>query len=85
MSQNGVYLSAGECVGPLSAEAAAGLGLSPGIAVGSGVIDAYAGWIGTVGAKADLGLADPGVLLAGVWVMGLSTFFYFSVWMLTFK
>lgn len=58
MPQNGVYLSAGECVGPLSAEAAAGLGLSPGIAVGSGVIDAYAGWIGTVGAKADLGLAD---------------------------
>jgi FGGY-family pentulose kinase len=26
-----------------------------GIAVGSGVIDAYAGWIGTVGAKVDLG------------------------------
>ncbi|KAL4967848.1 FGGY-family carbohydrate kinase [Aspergillus stella-maris] len=56
--KNGVYLSAGECMGPLGGKAAAELGLSPGIAVGSGVIDAYAGWIGTVGAKADLGLPD---------------------------
>ena len=30
------------------------MGLSKGIAVGSGVIDAYAGWIGTVGAKVNL-------------------------------
>jgi len=30
------------------------MGLQPGIAVGSGVIDAYAGWIGTVGAKVKL-------------------------------
>lgn len=30
------------------------MGLPPGIAVGSGVIDAYAGWIGTVGAKVNL-------------------------------
>jgi FGGY-family pentulose kinase len=30
------------------------MGLSPGIAIGSGVIDAYAGWIGTVGAKVKL-------------------------------
>jgi nuclear pore complex protein Nup93 len=29
------------------------LGIPVGIAVGSGVIDAYAGWIGTVGAKVD--------------------------------
>lgn len=43
-------------MGPLGEKAAAELGLSPGIAVGSGVIDAYAGWIGTVGAKVDLGL-----------------------------
>lgn len=31
------------------------MGLPAGIAVGSGVIDAYAGWIGTVGAKVQLG------------------------------
>lgn len=31
------------------------LGLPAGIAIGSGVIDAYAGWIGTVGAKVKLG------------------------------
>lgn len=30
------------------------MGLCAGTAVGSGVIDAYAGWIGTVGAKVDL-------------------------------
>ncbi|KXJ96986.1 Nup93/Nic96-domain-containing protein [Microdochium bolleyi] len=50
---NGKYLSAGELVGPLSEKAAAQLGLPAGIAVGSGVIDAYAGWVGTVGAKVD--------------------------------
>lgn len=54
-SQNGTYLSAGELVGTLSEEAAEQLGLPAGIAVGSGVIDAYAGWIGTVGAKVNLG------------------------------
>jgi FGGY-family pentulose kinase len=52
--KNGQYLSAGEVVGRLSEKAGRDLGLPPGIAVGSGVIDAYAGWIGTVGAKADL-------------------------------
>ena len=31
------------------------MGLPAGIAVGSGVIDAYAGWVGTVGAKVALG------------------------------
>ncbi|GJN74137.1 hypothetical protein PLICBS_008226 [Purpureocillium lilacinum] len=53
--QNGSYFSAGESVGTLSRQAAYQLGLPMGIAVGSGVIDAYAGWIGTVGAKVDLG------------------------------
>jgi len=42
-------------VGYLSEKAGSDLGLPAGVAVGSGVIDAYAGWIGTVGAKADLG------------------------------
>ncbi|KAJ5096245.1 hypothetical protein NUU61_005601 [Penicillium alfredii] len=52
---NGDYLSAGELVGILCDKAAAELGLPAGIAIGSGVIDAYAGWIGTVGCKVDLG------------------------------
>ncbi|KAH8690976.1 putative FGGY-family carbohydrate kinase [Talaromyces proteolyticus] len=51
---NGEYLSAGELVGTLCEKAAADLGLPSGIAIGSGVIDAYAGWIGTVGAKVNL-------------------------------
>ncbi|KAI0025755.1 Nup93/Nic96-domain-containing protein [Xylariomycetidae sp. FL0641] len=57
---NGNYLSAGEVVGHLSEKAGKQLGLPAGIAVGSGVIDAYAGWIGTVGAKVDTeyGYAD---------------------------
>lgn len=54
LKQNGEYLSAGELVGHLCEKAAADLGLPSGIAVGSGVIDAYAGWIGTVGAKVNL-------------------------------
>ncbi|MCJ1334941.1 hypothetical protein MMC09_000207 [Bachmanniomyces sp. S44760] len=52
---NGKYLSAGELVGTLSEKAAGELGLPAGIAIGSGVIDAYAGWVGTVGAKVKLG------------------------------
>ncbi|XXG97139.1 hypothetical protein Hte_003434 [Hypoxylon texense] len=50
---NGSYFSAGELVGYLSENASKQLGLQAGIAVGSGVIDAYAGWVGTVGAKVD--------------------------------
>lgn len=47
-------MSAGELVGGLSEKAARELGLPAGVAIGSGVIDAYAGWIGTVGAKVKL-------------------------------
>jgi ribulose kinase len=47
-------MTAGELVGTLSERAAKDFGLPPGVAVGSGVIDAYAGWVGSVGAKADL-------------------------------
>ncbi len=47
-------------MGPLSEKAGKELGLPAGIAVGSGVIDAYAGWIGTVGAKVDLAGASTG-------------------------
>ena len=42
-------------MGTLSEKASSELGLPAGIAVGSGVIDAYAGWVGTVGAKVNLG------------------------------
>lgn len=47
-------MNAGDLAGTLSEKAASELGLLPGIAIGSGVIDAYAGWIGTVGAKVDM-------------------------------
>ena len=56
--QNGKCLSAGELIGPLTEKAAAQLGLPAGIPVGSGVIDAYAGWIGTVGAKHELSIDE---------------------------
>ena len=42
----------------MSAKAAEQLGLPAGTAVGSGVIDAYAGWVGTVGAKVSLGSSE---------------------------
>ncbi|EWC44763.1 putative sugar kinase [Drechslerella stenobrocha 248] len=52
--ENGTILSAGELVGGLCKEAAEQLGLVEGTKIGSGVIDAYAGWVGTVGAKIEL-------------------------------
>ena len=51
--KNGLVLTGGLPVGKgLNAQAAQEFGLCEGTAVGSSVIDAYAGWIGTVAAKA---------------------------------
>ncbi|PWN19259.1 Pentulose kinase [Microstroma glucosiphilum] len=51
--KNGLILTAGQPVGAgLTDQAAEELGLLPGTAVGSGLIDAYAGWVGTVAAPA---------------------------------
>lgn len=52
--KNGTFLSAGDTVGKLTAKSAEDLGLTTECVVGSGVIDAYAGWIGTVAGKVDL-------------------------------
>jgi len=51
---NNKFYTAGEKIGTLSQKAANDLGLPTTVAVGSSVIDAYAGWIGTVGAKVKL-------------------------------
>ncbi|KAK7416848.1 nuclear pore complex subunit [Neonectria punicea] len=51
----GPFQSAGEPIGPLFEKAGRDLGLPSGIAVGVGVTDAYAGWIGTVGANVNPG------------------------------
>lgn len=63
--QNGTMLSAGQLVGTLCEKAAVDLGLVSGIKIGSGVIDAYAGWIGTVGAKVNLNGVDDKALSGG--------------------
>ncbi|AOA62838.1 Putative kinase [Komagataella phaffii CBS 7435] len=56
--KNGKYLSAGDSVGPLSADAAEQLGLTTACWVASGVIDCYAGWVGTIAAKTEIPLPD---------------------------
>lgn len=51
--RNGIVLTAGQPVGEgLSERAAKEFGLEPGTPVGSALIDAYAGWVGTVAAPA---------------------------------
>ncbi|KAK0544139.1 hypothetical protein OC846_005617 [Tilletia horrida] len=52
--KNGIVLTAGQPIGDgLTARAAKELGLVEGTPVGSGLIDAYAGWVGTVAAPAE--------------------------------
>ncbi|KIO19895.1 hypothetical protein M407DRAFT_221921 [Tulasnella calospora MUT 4182] len=56
---NGIVLTAGLPVGRgLTKDAASDLGLMEGTPVGSGVIDAYAGWIGTIAARYRAGEAE---------------------------
>lgn len=56
---SGLVLTAGQPVGKgLCAASAAQLGLLPGTPVGSAVIDAYAGWVGTVAAPME-GAGEP--------------------------
>ncbi|SCU87279.1 LAFA_0E05776g1_1 [Lachancea sp. 'fantastica'] len=50
------FLSAGEFIGAIDESVAEELGLSNHCVVGSGVIDAYAGWVGTVAARTDVSL-----------------------------
>lgn len=50
------FLSAGEFVGAIDPAVAEELGLSNHCVVGSGVIDAYAGWVGTVAARTDVSI-----------------------------
>ncbi|RCK58877.1 hypothetical protein Cantr_07291 [Candida viswanathii] len=52
--KNGKYLTAGDVVGNLTEKSAQELGLTTDCIVGSPVIDAYAGWVGTVAAKAEV-------------------------------
>lgn len=57
--KGGIVLTAGQPVGNgLNAKAANDFGLNEGTAVGSGLIDAYAGWVGTIAAKAANGPKD---------------------------
>jgi len=52
--KNGLIMTAGQPVGRgLTRRAAQDLGLVEGTPVGSAVIDAYAGWVGTIAAKSD--------------------------------
>ena len=55
---NGKYLTTGETIGPLNAKSAKMLGLTTDCYVGSGVIDAYSGWIGTVAASTNLPIPE---------------------------
>ncbi|SMN21106.1 similar to Saccharomyces cerevisiae YDR109C Putative kinase [Maudiozyma saulgeensis] len=51
---NSKYLSAGDYIAPLCKSSSQELGLTTECIVGSGIIDAYAGWVGTVAAVSEL-------------------------------
>ncbi|ODV78375.1 Pentulose kinase [Suhomyces tanzawaensis NRRL Y-17324] len=53
-AKSGTFLSAGDVVGKLTVKAAEELGLTTECIVGSAVIDAYAGWVGTVAGKVEV-------------------------------
>lgn len=71
--KNGIFHSPGEKVGNLTEKAADELGLTTATVVGSGIIDAYSGWIGTVAAKADAHTNDEDVSHRLAAVAGTST------------
>jgi FGGY-family pentulose kinase len=62
--KGGIVLTAGQPIGEgLCEEAARELGLEKGTAVGSGLIDAYAGWVGTIAAKSTNGPQEDTTLI----------------------
>lgn len=73
--QNGSIQSAGDMIGYLTKTAADQMGLTTNVAVGSSVIDCYAGWIGTIAARVgdDLGNDEEQVSHRLAAVAGTST------------
>ncbi|WP_127110051.1 FGGY-family carbohydrate kinase [Pararhodobacter zhoushanensis] len=58
-------IAVGQAIGGLTAQAAADLGLAPGTPVAAGMIDAYAGALGTLGLKPDTAPEQRLTLIAG--------------------
>lgn len=71
VENGGVFRSAGQPIGFLTPQAAAELGLHEGVVVSSGVVDAYAGWIGTVGS--DISGLSRGISTRLATIAGTST------------
>lgn len=58
--ENGTILSAGQKIGNLTADTAERMGLTTSVAVGSSVIDCYAGWVGTIASEVPGHFTDEG-------------------------